>query len=120
MDSIQLKIEKYQQVLTSYINDLAEKANNELGNKMNYQAIIDTENNHFQFVVIGWKEDRFIYSVLLHLDIHPQTGNIWIQQNNTEIEIDLALNQLADIPKKHLVLGFRPDYVREHSEYAVA
>jgi hypothetical protein len=55
----------------------------------------------------------------MHFDIHAETGNIWIQQNNTEIQVDLELERLAEIPKKHLVLGFRPKYMREVSDFAV-
>ena len=54
------------------------------------------------------------------MSINAETGNIWIQQNNTEIEISAALEKLASIPKTHLVLGFYPEYVRPHSEFAVA
>lgn len=120
MDNILLKIEKYQQVLSNYINDLANEANKTLGESIKYQAVIDIQNNHFQLIIIGWEDDNFIYSVLIHLSIHPKTGNIWIQQNNTEIEIDVELEKIANIPKKHFVLGFRPDYIRKYSEYAVA
>lgn len=120
MDNVQLKIEKYQKVLSNYINNLANEANETLDESIKYQAIIDTQNNHFQLVIIGWEADNFTYSVLIHLDIHPKTGNIWIQQNNTEIEIDVELEKIADIPKKHFVLGFRPDYVRKYSDYAIA
>ena len=120
MDNIQLKIEKYQKVLSDYINNLSNEANKTLSNNIKYQAIVDTQNNHFQLIIIGWENDDFTYAVLIHLDINAETGNIWIQQNNTEIEIDAELKKLASIPKKHFVLSFRPDYVREHSEYAIA
>jgi len=57
---------------------------------------------------------------MIHLSINTTTGNIWIHQNNTEIEIDLELEKLAAIPKTHFVLGFYPEYIRKHSDYAVA
>lgn len=112
------KIEKHQKALAQYIKALAAEYNNSLGNIMTYQAIIDTEGNHFQLLKMGWYKDLYSFSVLFHLDIHPETGNIWIQQNNTEIELDIALARF-DIPKEHLVLGFRPAYVRKYSEFAV-
>lgn len=57
----------------------------------------------------------------MHFDIHPETGNPEYsgQQNNTEIQVDLELERLAEIPKKHLVLGFRPKYMREVSDFAI-
>jgi len=118
MENIRLKIGKYQKNLSVYIEGLAHEYNNALGNEMTYQPIIDTKHNHFQLVIMGWVGNKFIYEVLIHLDIHPETGNIWVQQNNTEILIDEDLEGY-DIPKKHFVLGFRPASVRPHSKYAV-
>ncbi len=120
MDTVELKINKYQEVLTDYLNSLADRYNNSLGSDKNYHIIIDLKHNHFQFIHMGWNKKRFIFSVLIHLSINAETGNIWIQQNNTEIELDVELEQFATVPKKHLVLGFRPIYMREHSDYAVA
>lgn len=118
MENIKLKIEKHQKILSKYVEGLAYKYNHALGNDATYQAITDTKHNHFQLVVIGWAKQKFIYEVLMHLDIHPETGNIWVQQNNTEILIDEDLEEY-DIPKNHFVLGFRPASVRPHSKYAV-
>ncbi len=119
MDNIALKINKHQEILSQYIRKLAYDHNNALGNSMTYQSIIDLQENHFQLVRIGWYEQRFLYSVLIHLDINPKTGNIWIQQNNTEILLDVDLGKLG-IPKNNLVLGFRPAEMRPYSDFAVA
>lgn len=117
MDSIKLKIRKYQKTLAIYIQKLADEHNNALGNDMTYQAVIDMKGNHFQLVRIGWHQQRFLYSVLIHLDLNPQTGNVWIQQNNTEILLDDDLGKMG-IPKQHFVLGFRPAEMRPFSEFA--
>lgn len=60
-----------------------------------------------------------MYAVLLHLDINAETGNIWVQQNNTEILIDIDLAEKG-VPKNHFVLGFRPASMRSFSDYAMA
>lgn len=119
MDKLQIKIQKNQKILTQYIQELADHYNNALGNKLVYQGILDTQNNHFQLVKMGWLEDRFVFSVLIHLDISSKTGNIWIQQNNTEILLENDLKKY-NISKKNLVLGFRPESMRKYSEFAVA
>ncbi len=119
MDNIQSKITKHQKVLIQYITELAEERNNALGNDMTYQALIDTQGNHFQLVKIGWSGQRHIYKVLMHLDISSETGNIWVQQNNTEILIDRDLAKY-DIPQKHFVAGFHLPSMREDTEFAVA
>lgn len=119
MDNIQSKIVKHQKVLAEYITELAEERNNGIGRKLTYQAIIDTKNNHFQLVKLGWLKQRYIYKVLMHLDISSETGNIWVQQNNTEMLIDRDLAKY-DIPQKHFVAGFHPPNMREDTEFAVA
>lgn len=120
MENLNLKIKKYQKVLTGYVRNLAKECNSSLGSDQDYHSIIDLTTNHFQFLQMSWKNDDYTYLILIHLTINAETGNIWIQQNNTEIEIDVELEKLADIPKKHFVLGFFPEYVRKHSDYAVA
>lgn len=102
MDNLQLKIQKHQKALKSYLKPLAKEYNNALGNDMTYQAIIDMEGNHFQFIKMSCKH-QFMFSVLMHFDIHPETGNIWIQQNDTKIEVNSELERLAEIPKKYLL-----------------
>jgi len=119
MDKLLIKIQENQKILTQYIQQLAHQYNQALGNNMTYQGIIDTQNNHFQLLKMGWQNDQFIYMVLLHLDINPKTGNIWIQQNNTEILLENDLKPF-NISKKQLVLGFRPESLRKYSEFAVA
>ncbi len=120
MDTIlKNKIKKYQRVLSQYITQQAEERNAALGNDMTYQAIIDTKGNHFQLVRMGWDKHRFLYNVLIHFDINASTGNIWLQQNNTEIEVDKDLATYG-VAKKNIVVGFHPTHVRHISDFAVA
>ncbi len=119
MENVAEKIKKYQQILSNYIDALAEERNNSLGSLGGYQAITDTIHNQFQLVRMGWHGGQFYFRVLIHFSINAETGNIWVQQNNTEIPLD---NDLADfgISKKQLVLGFRSADMRALSDYAVA
>lgn len=119
MDSVISKIEQHTSIVSQYLHDLAKEKNEALGNEMTYQAVVDAEHKHFLLIQMGWQEHTFLYSVLIHMDIHPETGNIWIQQNNTEILIAQEMGK-REIPKAHFVLGFRPEHMRVHSDYAVA
>ena len=119
MDTIQLKIEKYQKILVQYIEKLAKEKNDGLGNNLMYQAIVDTKGYHFQLVKLGWYEKTYIHDVLIHLDINSETGNIWVQKNDTEIPLDVELAEYG-IPKKHFVLGFRPPYMHGLAGFAIA
>ncbi|MUL38470.1 hypothetical protein BWI75_19605 [Gloeocapsopsis sp. AAB1 = 1H9] len=44
---------------------------------------------------------------------------MWIQRDGIEAGIAADLEE-AGIPKKHIVLGFRPPEVQKHTGYAVA
>ena len=118
MDNLEKKIKKHQKVLTNYVEQLAKERNESLGSTGGYQAITDTKHNQFQLIHISWYERQFYFKVLLHFSIHPETSNIWVQQNNTEIPLDIDFGNMG-IPKSRLVLGFRPADMRELSGFAV-
>ena len=119
MDNVKSKIKKHQKALAEYIQSLADERNQALGNDMTYEAIIDLKGNHFQLVRLGWYQQKYLYAVLIHMDINPTTGNIWVQQNNTEILLDNELAQKG-VPKNHFVIAFHPVSMRPFSDYALA
>jgi XisI protein len=118
MVNLEKKIKSHQKVLTNYVEQLAQERNESLGSTGGYQAVTDVKHNQFQLIHISWHERKFYFKVLLHFSIHPETGNIWVQQNNTEIPLDTDFNAMG-IPKSNLVLGFRPADMRELSDFAV-
>lgn len=80
------------------------------------QLAIDTTNDHYQLLFIGWQGEKRIYGCPIHIDI--KAGKIWIQQDFTEVGI---AQQLIDrgVPKSDVVLGFRSPFMRQLSEFAV-
>ena len=81
--------------------------------------ITDREHNHFQVLSAGWQdEDNFTMGILLHFQIKPD-GKIWILANWTEDDVAQALVNRG-VPKSNIVLGFHPNYVRQHTGYAKA
>jgi hypothetical protein len=81
------------------------------------QAIFDTERDHYQVLGIGWDGKKRVFGCSMHLDI--KDGKIWIQLNNTEVELGEELVEQG-VPKEDIVIGFQPTYIREISGYAVA
>ena len=79
------------------------------------QTVFDTEHDHYQVVGIGWDKKERIYGCSIHLDIKNE--KIWIQINNTELDIGQALVERG-IPKENIVIGFQPPYLRQYSGYA--
>jgi uncharacterized circularly permuted ATP-grasp superfamily protein len=117
MDSVASTVEKHQQILTQYLQEWADTRNLALGNRLEYQMVADTVRHHYQLVRLGWSGQKFVHFVLLHFDIKPD-GKIWIQQNNTEILVGKELTARGVLPT-NIVVGFRPEYMREASGYAV-
>jgi len=81
------------------------------------EAIFDRPRGRFVLITLGWDDDERVHQPLVHIDII--NGKLWIQADNTEHGVAPELAQ-AGIPKLHIVLGFRPPEVRQHTEYAVA
>lgn len=119
MESLNSKIQKRQDIIANYVERLAAEKNAALGSGGGYAAVVDREHNHFMLIRVGWTDKGFVHRVLLHLDINPGSGNIWVQQNNTEILPD---RDLADkgINRSDFVVGFRPEWMRGQAGYAVA
>jgi hypothetical protein len=51
--------------------------------------------------------------------IDIKNGKIWIQLNNTELDIGQALVEKG-VPKEDIVIGFQPVYICQVSGYAIA
>jgi hypothetical protein len=112
------KIKKYQGIIKNFLRSQADILTPTLP-KIEYQVIIDSENNHYQLVMTGWDaKDHFVYSVLFHFDIKPN-GKVWILVNNTDM---LVAEELVErgVLKSDIVLGFHSEMVRPHTGYAVA
>lgn len=86
-------------------------------NSIQSQVVIDTENNHYQVLDIGWKGMKRIYHCFIHLDI--QDGKIWIQRNMTEADLAQELLDMG-VAKDDIILGLHPPYKRPYTGYGVA
>jgi XisI protein len=79
------------------------------------QTVFDTEHDHYQVVAIGWDQKQRVYGCSIHLDIKDE--KIWIQVNNTELDIGQNLVEKG-VPKEDIVVGFQPPFIRQYSGYA--
>ncbi|MFZ4556063.1 MAG: XisI protein [Pseudanabaena sp.] len=81
------------------------------------QFLSDTEHDHYQVLGVGWDQKIRVYGCSMHLDI--KNGKIWIQTNNTELDIGQVLVEKG-VPREDIVIGFQPVYIRKVSGYAIA
>ena len=80
------------------------------------QTLFDNEQDRYQVLAIGWNNEKRIYGCSMHLDIKAE--KIWIQANNTEIDIAEAL-VAQGVPKEDIVIGLQPAYLRQYTGYAI-
>lgn len=82
------------------------------------QVIADFERGHFQLVWMEWDADVLKHRIAFHFDIKSD-GKIWIQVNNTDIDIAAELVGRG-VEKSDIVIGFQPPRYRPYTGYAVA
>jgi XisI protein len=100
MDSLKIK---YREVIKNVLSDYA----NFLGNdkEVKIELVFDRENDHYLLVEAGWQNGYRIYGTLLHINIVE--NKLLIQHDGTEEGIAVELIEKG-IPKKDIILGFRP------------
>jgi XisI protein len=81
------------------------------------QLIFDTVNDRYLLLRTGWDQEKRIHNCIFHFDI--KGDKIWIQDNNTDIEVDKELAEMG-ISNKEIVVGFHHPSMREYSDYAVS
>jgi hypothetical protein len=81
------------------------------------QLIFDSEHDHYLLLRAGWDNEQRVHYCVFHFDI--KGDKIWLQENNTDIEVDKDLEEMG-ISKKEIVVGFHHPSMREYSDFATA
>ncbi|BAT52676.1 fdxN element excision controlling factor protein [Nostoc sp. NIES-3756] len=108
------KLDNYRQYIKQLLKLYSQYSKSDT--EVEAQTIFDSENDHYQLVYVGWKNQRRVYGCVLHLDIKNE--KIWIQHNGTEANIADELVDLG-VPKQDIVLGFHSPYKRQFTDFAV-
>ena len=74
------------------------------------ETIFDLQRDRYQVVHLGWKQQQWIHSSILHLDI--KDGKIWIQSDGTQVGVANELSE-AGVPSEDIVLGFKSPFKRQ-------
>jgi XisI protein len=110
------KIEKYQQIIESLLEEYAAQMSKADKNIEN-QVIVDSKRRHYQLFTVGWQDKHYFQSPVFHFDIRD--GKIWIQVNNTDILIAQELIKRG-VTKSDIVLGLQHPLMRQHSGFAIS
>lgn len=109
------KINKYREYIKTLLTNYAK--DDISTNEVDVQLIFDTENDHYQWMNVGWEHLTRVYMTVIHLDI--KNGKIWLQQNLTEENPAGDLVKMG-VPREDIVLGLHPPYKRPYTDYGVA
>jgi XisI protein len=106
---------QYHQTIEKVLQDYADFLQSD--ESVQIELVFDRERDRYLLVETGWQNGYRIYGTLLHIDVIDH--KLWIQQDGTE---DGIANELlaAGIPKEHIVLGFKPLELRQHTEFAIS
>ena len=111
MDKRMTYRELIQTLLSRYVEeDVTDEA-------VEVQLLCDTQRDHYQWMNVGWKGMKRVYSCFIHIDI--KDGKIWLQQNWTEEDPAAALVEMG-VLREDIVLGLQPPYKRPYMDYRVA
>lgn len=84
---------------------------------LKYEKVIDSQNLHFQLILLGFNERQRIFNLIFHVDIIDD--KIWIQDDNLEYSVAERLTEKG-ISKQEIVLGYFTASHRQFTEYAVS
>ena len=108
------KLTSYRQLTQNILKKYA-NTQSAYGNYKN-NTVFDHENDHYLVMSLGWDSGRRVHGCLIHIDIINQ--KIWIQRDG--IEHGIAQDFLDEgVPKSDIVLGFKSEYLRPYTEFAV-
>jgi XisI protein len=108
------RLNHYRQSICRFLNRYAEAWR---GKDVETQLILDSERDHYLLLRVGWDGEKRVNHAVFQFDI--KDGKIWLQENNTDVELDKEFEEMG-ISKKEIVIGFHHPSMREYSDYAVA
>ncbi|MGI0495222.1 element excision factor XisI family protein [Alkalinema pantanalense CENA528] len=113
-DIPQSRLEVYRHVVQTLLTDYAERSSTE---SVQCIPLLDVQGDHYQVLYIGWDESgKRVFKPVLHIDIIDD--KIWIQENITDLDLDMLL-ATAGIQPSEIVIGFHSPSLRKFGIYAI-
>ncbi len=109
------KLTRYREIVRRELQEFAAWITRP-GDPLRCEVVFDPVLDHFELVQSGWEPDRYVHSLLFHIDIID--GKVWVQYDATDRPIATELIR-SGIPKEDIVLAFHPVRVRQHTGFAV-
>ncbi|MEA5479086.1 XisI protein [Pseudanabaena galeata UHCC 0370] len=111
-----VELNEYRQIVKNLLEEINNYGVSLYDDGVESQVVFDEAHDHYLLVDVGWNQKKYVYGSIIHLDI--KDGKVWIQRNNTEINIAERLVEKG-IPKGNIVIGFQSVFTRQFSGYAL-
>lgn len=109
------QVDHYRQVIMQFL--LEQTGGEGSWDEVESQPIFDVQRDRFLILSQGWRGQERVYWVVMHLELRD--GKVWIQRNQTEVEIEAELMALG-IPQEEIVLGMIPPEYRSLAGFTEA
>jgi hypothetical protein len=115
------KLDRYRSIIVNILKHYAEmpytKPNTNPQDELEEQLIIDTQNDHYQILNIGWEGTQRVYYPIFHIDI--KNNKVWVQEDASDSDLVGKLEEQG-VDKADIVLAFHAPFKRPFTGYAVA
>lgn len=108
-------ITEYRQIVQDLIAEIQNYSGSD-SNGIEEEIVFDRERDRYLLIDVGWNQKEYVYGTIIHIDIKDE--KIWIQRNNTEINLADRLVERG-VPKENIVIGLHSPFMRQFSGYAV-
>jgi hypothetical protein len=108
-------VKEYRQIVQKLLEEIHSYSIN--SSEIEEEIVFDRDRDRYLLIDVGWHQKEYVYGTIVHIDI--KDGKIWIQRNNTEINLAARLVE-SGIPKEHIVIGLHSPFMRQFSGYAVS
>ena len=109
------KLDEYRQLLRLILSEYAQYK--PAYGDIESELLIDSNQNHFELMRVGWLNKRRVHGSIIHVDII--NNKIWIQYDGTDRPVADVLLE-AGVPKEDIVLAFHPEHLRQYTGFAIS
>jgi hypothetical protein len=111
------RLEHYRKSIKNFLQAYADSINKNPEPGVEIEIIFDEQNDRYLLLDVGWRGTHRVHHCIFHFDI--KGDKIWLQENNTDREVDEDLIQMGISPQE-IVIGFHHPSMRKYSDFAVA
>jgi XisI protein len=107
-------VKEYRQIVQKLIEEIHSYSSS--NTEIEEEIVFDRDRDRYLLIDLGWHQKEYVYETIIHIDIKDE--KIWIQRNNTEINLADRLVENG-VSKENIVIGLHSPFMRQFSGCAV-